>query len=231
MASLASAPTATMTDAEIVEFLSKRLYPEKLTLLAKVDLLTSDEIRQRAIAYIEECQAFESELSHLDGPALKALVDDEFDFDKEIQKERYEQEEYNRFYYDRSSRADYANWIGREQWSVDEATALLLGRDPDVVNWQIINPLVYKSQFAERYAMLRRKITDAVEANKVHSSKTPAAYLFYASSIGFVLPVDLQVLLKPSSNEPVKDCEPSEKHPDNESFSFKQLIEQNRSRL
>ena len=102
--------------------------------------------------------------------------------------------------------------------------------NPDVVNWGTINPLVYKSQFAERYSALRQRITDAVEANKVHSSRTPAAYLYYASSIGFVLPADLQVLLKPSSNEPVGNSEPSDLKTDNEGFSFKQLIEQNRNR-
>jgi len=215
---------------KLVKLLSERLYPEKMTLLAKVDLLTGDR-RQRAVAYIEDCQAFEAELRQLSGPTLLALADDESHQEKEMQKERAEQEEYNRFFYDRSSRADYSVWIVREKWSVDEATALLLGKKPELVNWQTINPLVYKSQFAERYSALRQKITDAVEANKVHSSRTPAAYLYYASSIGFVLPADLQVLLMPSSNEPAAEREPTEKHPDNEGFSFRQLIEQNRNRL
>ena len=215
---------------KLVKLLSERLYPEKMTLLAKVDLLTGDR-RQRATMYLEDCQAYEAELRQLSVPTLLALADDESHQEKEMQKERAEQEEYNRFFYDRSSRADYTPWIEREQWSVDEATALLLGKNPEVVNWQTINPLVYKSQFAERYSALRRKITDAVEANKVHSSRTPAAYLYYASSIGFVLPADLQVLLMPSSSEHVEEHEPSDKTPDNEGFSFRQLIEQNRDRL
>jgi hypothetical protein len=217
-------------NGKLVKLLSERLYPEKMTLLAKFDLLTGDR-RQRAISYIEECQAYEAELRQLSVPTLLALADDESHQEKEMQKERAEQEEYNRFFYDRSSRANYTPWIGREQWSVDEATALLLGKNPEVVNWQTINPLVYKSQFAERYSALRQKITDAVEANKVHSSRTPAAYLYYASSIGFVLPADLQVLLMPSSSEPVEEHEPTDKTPDNEGFSFRQLIEQNRDRL
>ena len=227
----------TATKESLVKLLSERLYPDKLALMAKVDLL-SKERRQQAITYIENCIAYETELSQLSAPALMELAENEFDQDKEVQKEKSEQEENNRFFYDRSSQADYGTWLGREQWSVDEATALLLGKNPDVVNWQTINPYVFKSKFAERYSTLRQKISDAVEASQVHCSKTPAAFLHYAISIGFVLPVDLQNLLI-AADEPER--EPSEK-PDRElsdesfvsrteeAISFKELIEQNRRR-
>ena len=230
MIPIAPIPLETATKENLVKILSERLYPDKLALMAKVDLL-SDERRQQAITYIEDCAAYEAELSQLSAPALMELAEDEFDQDKEVEKEKSEQEDNNRFFHDRSSRADYGTWIDREQWSVDEATALLLGKNPDVVNWQTINPFVFKSKFAERYATLRQKIFDAVEASKVHYSRTPAAFLYYASSIGFVLPADLQTLMI-ASNEPEDD--PSAKSPEaqtEEVFSFKKLIEQNRERV
>ena len=87
--------------------------------------------------------------------------------DKAIEKEKADKEEDNRFFYDRSSRADYGEWTKKGNWSVDQATALLLGKNPDIVNWKVVNPLVYKSRFAKRYAELRQQIIDLNAAGDV----------------------------------------------------------------
>lgn len=226
-------PIAHLINDNLVEMLSKRLYPEKLTVMAKTDLLT-DEKRQRAVSYIESCKEYEAELSQLSEVALLAIAEDEFDQDKKRQKELAEEEENNRFFYDRSSRVDYSEWIDRQTWTVDEATALLLGKNPDIVNWNSVNPLVYKSRFAKRYAELRRKISDDLKASKIHDSRTPAAYLHYASSIGFVLPADIQILLLPPKQQTKGNDSEAEHTVQSQAdgvSSFRQLIEHNKQRL
>ena len=222
-------PIAHLINDNLVETLSKRLYPEKLTVMAKTELLTADK-RQQADSYIKACEEYEAELNQLSEAALLALAEDEFDQDKVRQNELAEEEENNRFFYDRSSRADYTDWVDRETWTVDEATALLLGKNPDIVNWNSVNPLAYKSRFAERYAELRKKIADDLASSKIHHSKTPAAYLHYASSIGFVLPADMQILLIPSK-QGTDENEHKVQTQDEGIASFRQLIEHNKQRL
>ena len=222
-------PVAHLINDNLVETLSKRLYPEKLTVMAKTELLTDDK-RQQAVSYIKDCEEYEAELCQLSEAALLALAEDEFDQDELRQNELAEEEESNRFFYDRSSRADFSDWIDRETWTVNEATALLLGKNPDIVNWNSVNPLVYKSRFAKRFAELREKITDDLNANKIHGSKTPAAYLHYASSIGFVLPADFQILLLPPKTNAEKD-EHTVQTLDDGAASFRRLIEHNKKRL
>ncbi len=217
-------PIAHLINDNLVEMLSKRLYPEKLTVMAKTDLLT-DEKRRQAVSYIESCKEYEAELSQLSETALLALAEDEISQDKQRQKELAEEEESNRYFYDRSSRADFSVWMKRETWTVDQATALLLGKNPDIVDWPSVNPLVYKSRFAKRYSDLRAHVKGALEAGRIDKSSTPAAFLRYASSIGFVLPADMQIVLMPSKVRTGSQNEDGLDEDRGAVSSFRQLIE------
>lgn len=179
-----------------IEYLSLRLFPNKLEIRAKAELLT-DRKREEALAYIKAIDEFEAQLGELSGTSLGALIEDENESDKQLAKEKAEQEENARFFYHPSARADYRDWIRRQTWTVDEATALLLGKNPDIVNWHGINPLVYKSKFAKRYGDLRQQMKKAEESGDLHESRTPAAYLLFAKSFGFALPAELDALASP----------------------------------
>ncbi len=217
-------PIAHLINDNLVEMLSKRLYPEKLTVMAKTDLLT-DEKRRQAVTYIESCQEYEAELGQLSETALLALAEDEIDQDKRREKELAEEEESNRFFYDRSSRADFSAWMKRKTWSIDEATALLLGKNPDIVDWLSVNPLVYKSRFAKRYADLRAHVKGALETGKIDETRTPAAFLRYASSIGFMLPADMQIVLMPPKARTDRAKDGGDGENGDAGSSFRQLIE------
>jgi hypothetical protein len=220
-----------------IDFLSLRVFPAKLTIRAKAELLT-DKKREDAFAYIKAIDAFEAELSQLSESALKALVEDELESDKLQANEQAEQDENNRFFYDRSARADYMDWIRRESWKVDEATALLLGKDPEVVNWPSINPLVYKSKFAKRYGDLRQQFKQALASGELHEAQTPAAYLLFAKSSGFALPAELEVLITPvkvnkatAPDGSTADAAEDRNDTERAVSIFKNLLEQNREKL
>jgi hypothetical protein len=235
--------TAQQQTENPIDFLSLRLFPAKLTIRAKAELLT-DRKREEALAYIRDIDEFEAELSQLSPAALQALVDDENESDKTIAEEQAEQEENSRFFYDRSARADYIEWTKKVTWTVDEGTALLLGKDPAVVKWHSINPLVYKSKFAKRYADLRQLIKQAVESGELHESQTPAAYLLFAKSSGFALPAELEAMVTPAetkkkANGPAEsagdNAEAGESETGDETARavsmFQNLLEQNREKL
>jgi len=219
-------PTPSGTTS-LIDELTKRLFPAKATVLARAELLTNAN-RNQAVAYIEECKAFEEELRFLSESALIALFEDEMELDRQLQSEKAQSEEKNRFFHDRSARADYGHWIGREAWTVDEATALLLGKSPEVVNWPTINPLVYKSPFARRYEMLRKDIRAAREAGQIRPADSPAGFIRYAKAAGFVLPADLQSLLAARPAEPEPDGPEADNAQNAGISTFRQLIEQNR---
>ncbi len=219
-------PTPSGTTS-LIDELTKRLFPAKATVLARAELLTNAN-RSQAVAYIEECNAFEEELRVLSESALIALFEDEMELDRQLQSEKAQSEEKNRFFHDRSARADYAHWIGRETWTVDEATALLLGKSPEFVNWPSINPLVYKSPFARRYEMLRKDIKAAREAGQIRPADSPAGFIRYAKAAGFVLPADLQSLLAARPAEPEPAGPEADDTPNAGISTFRQLIEQNR---
>ena len=219
-------PTPSGTTS-LIDELTKRLFPAKATVLARAELLTNAN-RNQAVAYIEECKAFEEELRFLSESALIALFEDEMELDRQLQSEKAQSEEKNRFFHDRSARADYGHWIGREAWTVDEATALLLGKSPEVVNWPSINPLVYKSPFARRYEMLRKDMRAAREAGQIRPADSPAGFIRYAKAAGFVLPADLQSLLAARPAEPELAEPEADESRDAGVSTFRQLIEQNR---
>jgi hypothetical protein len=221
-------PTPSGTTS-LVDELTKRLFPAKATVLARAELLTNAR-RSQAAAYIEECKAFEEELRFLSESALIALFEDEMEHDRQLQSEKARDEEKNRFFHDRSARADYRHWIGRETWTVDQATALLLGKNPDVVDWRSINPLVYKSPFAQRYEMLRKDIAAARQAGQIRPPDSPTGFIRYAKAAGFVLPADLQSVLVARQNPQEPAAPEADDRNDSGLTTFRQLIEQNRKR-
>lgn len=215
---------AVLTRDKLIKVLCLRLFPNTPRLKASVEILT-DRNRNKAIEYIESCKAYEMELRQLSDMALLVLAKDEKEHDRQIAEEDAEQKEYNRFFFDRSALADYTDWQQRERWTVDEATALLLGKNPNVVNWHSINPLVFKSHFAKRYAALREQIKSAQASGGVQETNTPEAFLHFARSAGFALPRELEAVINPIEDEP-KTVEP-----DQGSLTFQRILEEKLQRV
>ncbi len=217
-------------DTNLIDFLSLRLFPHKLTIQAKAELLEGEK-RDAAMAYIEAIDTYEADLRELSDQALHLLVEDEKESDRELEKEKAEEEENNRFFFDPSARADYLEWTQYESWTVDQATALLLGKDPEVVSWDVVNPLVYKSKFAKRYGELRKQLKAARDSGELHDSQGPAAYLHFAKSAGFALPAELEALLVPVEERRAEAASGSAAEKPEGVSEFQRLLQQNRQNL
>ena len=185
---------------ELIEFLSLRMFPEKLTITAQSDVVAGAR-KAELDAYLEGVAEYEDELRSLSPEALMQLIEDEQQRDAEAEQEEAERLENERFFNKPTARAYYRSWVERNYWTLDEATALILGKDPKVVNWDSIDPLVHKSPFARRYETLRRQFLRARFDGMLYEPLVPADFLRYAKSVGFALPVELDRLLRSDDEE------------------------------
>lgn len=112
---------------------------------------------------------------------LAALPDDEIEkMVVEVIRNKEEREEQELFYNLPFARANFDRWCSMDLWTLEEATALALGRDPETVTWSAVRPLVEVSRFAEEYRKLRDLIERGLAANKLTNPIAPSAFLSWA---------------------------------------------------
>ncbi len=185
---------------ELVEFLCLRMFPDKLTMAVQKEVVSGAR-KDELDAYLQSVAEYEDELRGLSSVALMQLIDDEHEKDKLTELEEAARVEGERFFNKPTARAYYRSWVERNYWTLDEATALILGKDPKVVNWDSIDPLVHKSAFARRYESLRRQFLRARFDGMLFEPLVPADFLRYAKTVGFALPVELDALLRSDDEE------------------------------
>ncbi len=180
-----------MSPFDAVEYLVLRMYPAKLVNQARTEV-GEGETRDDAEAYIEKVNIYERALRALSDGSLMAMVEDERQQDTALQQERERQLDRHRFFNDPKASADFASWAKRPCWTLDEATALILGKSPEVVNWDNIEPLVEVSPFAERFADIRRHLRHARANGQLFDPVSPAHFLTWACERGVILPQALE---------------------------------------
>ncbi|HOY76685.1 MAG TPA: hypothetical protein PLH23_10360 [Hyphomonadaceae bacterium] len=88
--------------------------------------------------------------------------------------------------------ADYEYWARFPFWSLRDAVALTLGRDPGVVHWQAFErEAATATLFAARYRRLGDLVHASIQARKLSQPIEPAPYLQWCHRMGLVLPEGL----------------------------------------
>ena len=180
-----------MSSFDAVEFLSLRMFPAKLVNQARVEV-GDGKSREDAEAYIEKVEIYERALRALSDDSLMALVEDERRQDAAQLQEQEEQLDRHRFFNDSKASANFARWAKRPCWTLDEATALILGKNPEIVDWAHIEPLIGASPFAARFADIRRHLTHARQNGQLFDPIGPGQFLTWARERGVVLPQALE---------------------------------------
>lgn len=85
---------------------------------------------------------------------------------------------------------DFSHYGRMPYWTCDESIALLLARNPDVVNWSSVQALVIASDFAARYRRMREVAERSPEMNFGKTAATPSV-LAWARSMDFPVPPPL----------------------------------------
>ena len=121
-----------MSSFDSVEFLSLRMFPGKLVNQARLEI-SDGKFRNDVEAYIEKVNIYERALRALSDESLMAMVEDERQQDAALLQEREDQLDRHRFFNEPEASANFVRWAKRPCWTLDEVTALILGKNPEVV--------------------------------------------------------------------------------------------------
>lgn len=166
-------------------------------LAGPVSGLLEDEEETQTKLYAE-IQTYRTELQGLEEDQLFALASQERE--KEA-RELEVAEERQRFFNQPNSEADFEYWGKYPLWTLDEAVALTLGKDPRVVTWPKIEEYVETSPFAARFSNLRKYVLRAKEAQQLPKLVPPADYIAWAIANNVDLPPELETSVQAFSGE------------------------------
>lgn len=91
---------------------------------------------------------------------------------------------------------DFEYWTKMPFWTLDESVALFLGKDPEIVTWDIVHDYVdchYSSDLCAEYAKLKALLSRALEAHELEKSNSPATLLAWAEIRNVKVPEALKV--------------------------------------
>ena len=168
--------------ADTVQFLVSLKYPENAA-------LTKGEAERYAL-----------ELYHMpDDEFDRLFVEEEVRFKKEL-KEKEAAEEPTRFYNLDGAGADFQEWGRFAHWTLDEAIALSLGKNPKIVNWRAMQ--AYRSSpFFSRYAELRARVHQALLSRHLFEPTIPGTYIAWARQNGIEFPLRLEEEVQACDND------------------------------
>jgi len=111
-----------------------------------------------------------------------------------------------RFFHDPQADADFDHWSKMASWTPDEATALSLGKAPEVVSWEKIKPHVSESPFADQYAKRRNLVLRAGDAKELGASILPGEFVAWADRKAIAVPAELKNAVR-AAQQDVEDWE------------------------
>lgn len=154
------------------------------------------EISKGVNAYMEE-------LSQKTPEEINLLYNQEQRQEAENHRLRLQEQERLRqarlFFNQPEAKADFNYWGKMPSWTTDEAVALLLDKDPRVVNWGNISPhatSMHKKpeSFAKEYQDLRDLLIRKYGTNQ-HTVIAPSELIEWANSVALKAPEELQEMV------------------------------------
>ncbi len=119
---------------------------------------------------------------------LRAMSDEQltFFYEEEHDKPAPSRQEDDRwkFFNRAKAQANFGFWTRVDAWSLEEAVALCLGRNPDLVNSKTLRGLLTKSPFAQRFAELLKLAHRSQEAGTLKDPIPPVTFLEWAEQKG-----------------------------------------------
>jgi hypothetical protein len=129
---------------------------------------SQDERQQK---WHSDAEAYRAELQGLDDEDLEMAVD------QELEKEALEHGEERAPYHRPQATADFTYWGQLPLWRLEEATALMFGKNPFYVTWAEIHICADVSLFAARYREVRLYLQRAAEAGQLKDPTSPAVFV------------------------------------------------------
>lgn len=194
-----------------VEYLLEREFPAYKGVMQPVPITpisphtrpAPSETREWRAAVRAKIDARRTELNALPIPERKKLVEAARAKELEELKVRAEIAEQQLFFNQPHACADFDHWGKMAYWSLDEGVALCFSRDPRVVTWKGISPLVKVSPFAKQFADAREIATRATGVNEIAQSNIPGPFIAWVRRVGLPFPAELEA--KVAERGPIAD--------------------------
>jgi hypothetical protein len=183
---------------------------------------------------VAELEAYEAELSAKPAEQVRTLYDAECrrqaEEVRQRRRARTEAEERDRFFNRPGAGADFVHWSRAAYWSIHEGVALLLGKAPDVVNWESVRDYAEVSPFAREYAKLRDLALRAQESGQLALRTEPSTFFDWAKRTGIEYPSELeeQVMSTTRATRAEAVTEPPQAPPQNVVSKEKPLLTRER---
>ncbi len=106
--------------------------------------------------------------------------------------------------------ADFVYWGNMPFWTLDEGIALLLGKDPERVNWGVIRHYVnseFSIDLCFDYSKLRTLILRSLDVGEIEESNSPAVFLAWAETKQVKIPEALRIQVVDRKYD-IKNCTP-----------------------
>jgi hypothetical protein len=140
----------------------------------------------------QEREVYKAQLRNMSSETLATLLADVNATEHAERKAWAQLQDETKFFSEPRARADHDVWSKMPLWSLDEATALSLEKDPPIVNWSNIGPLVNDSPFADRYSKLRLIVLCEKTAGNLSDEVLPGDFVSWAEKTGVDLPTGLK---------------------------------------
>lgn len=94
-------------------------------------------------------------------------------------------------YYSHHADADYIHWGAMDSWTLDEAIALSLGKNPKLINWDFVYEFTLICKEAKEYERRRELIASAVPLGNLTDPVSPSLFLRWATEKNINIPQKL----------------------------------------
>jgi len=186
-----------MTKQEKIIFLVNRKFPEQKKILARGSIHHGQQIDPEVLKiYEQKLLAYREELEAMPSENLATIFDaEQAAYQKELFK-RISKDEKRRFFSQPKATANFNHWSKASYWTLDEGVALVLGKEPEFVNWKNIEPFKSRSPFAKRYMRVYDLARRACVAHELQNKNSPKIFLAWARKNEFDIPHELSQLVK-----------------------------------
>ncbi len=133
-----------------------------------------------------------TKLNALDDDEFQKFVGSETELLNAESRRKYEEEEAKRFYNAPGSKAAIDHWAKAAYWTLDEAVALSFGREPKIVSWERLKPLLQVSFFAQQFSDVRDLAYRAKGMEQLYDPVVPGIFIAWAKRFSIAIPTELE---------------------------------------
>jgi hypothetical protein len=141
--------------------------------------------------YIESATSYRDELRKLSRAQILERAEAVAISEAEKTAKALAEEDESRFFNSPSARADIDHWSRMSMWTLDQAVALSLDRDPRIVNWESIKRYRPQSYFVAEFEARLMLVASARDAGQLWDSTIPNLFLAWAQRMRFEVPAHL----------------------------------------